>query len=222
MDDLSLEQETMDAVLYDITRANHWLGGNAITVNAVLDHIKLHPQAQYRIVDVGCGDGDMLREIAKALRKKSITAALIGVDINERSIAVASTKSQAYPEISYESRDILTTDPSAFRCDILLCTLTMHHFRDPQIIDFIKSFMRVTDGEIIINDLQRSRLAYLLFLPFSWVFMRTSIARQDGLVSIQRSFSRTDLMGYATALGLESYTIKWKWAFRYLWRIKMI
>lgn len=221
MDDLTLDESTMNSVLRDVTMANHYLGGNQITINAVDDYMRLTQSDHYTIIDVGCGDGDLLRELAKQMRRKQRSVTLIGVDIHQSTINVAIEKSKEFPEISYLCCDILDTDYSKLQCDVVISTLTMHHFLNSEIESFIRAFQKMASGEIIINDLQRSKLAYWLFKPFSAVFMRTKIARHDGLISIKRSFSNKDFVSYAKRLHLTDHTIEWKWAFRYLWRIKV-
>ena len=60
-------------------------------------------------------------------------------------------------------------------CDIILCTLTMHHFTDQQICTFIKTFVQLASTGVIINDLQRSKIAYRLFQLFSGIFMKSKL-----------------------------------------------
>jgi len=70
---------------------------------------------------------------------------------------------------------------------------------------------------VIINDLERNRLAYYLFHAFSLIFIKTKIAKQDGLISIRRGFLREELQGMSLAFPNLEHRIRWRWAFRYLW-----
>ena len=86
----------------------------------------------------------------------------------------------------------------------------------------MEKFKSLASIGIIVNDLQRSKIAYRLFQLFSGIFMKSTIAKYDGRVSIARSFRRKELETYSKQLALNNYSIQWKWAFRYVWVIKTI
>ena len=73
---------------------------------------------------------------------------------------------------------------------------------------------------IIVNDLQRSKLAYRLFQMIIFIFRLEKMTAKDGLISILRGFKKEDLEKYSNALSLKKFSIEWKWAFRYQWIIK--
>ena len=219
MDDLSLDELTLNKALDDIGRVNKLLGGNKITLKAIDAEISKAPTQVFDILDVGCGSGNMLRQVADYCRKKNYKVNLIGVDMNTKSLDIAATFNDHYPEITYKKLDILSADNELVESDILLCTLTLHHFNNADIVRFLKRFQQITRKQIIINDLQRSKLAYILFSLFSRIFLTTRIARIDGLISIQRSFTKKDFISYAEKANITRNRMTWKWAFRYLWTI---
>ncbi|MDX1762658.1 MAG: methyltransferase, partial [Christiangramia sp.] len=128
--------------------------------------------------------------------------------------------SRDYPSVSFRHQDIFEEDPEVLKCDVLLCTLTMHHFKDQQIIELLNKFESVAKLGVVINDLHRSKLAYVLFQAFCAVFVNNEIARKDGLVSILRGFKKTDLHNYKNKMNGSKHSIQWKWAFRYQWVIQ--
>ena len=216
MDDTSLEPHVLDAVLQDVSLANRLLGGNRITRNAVMSMISKKPDKEYTIMDVGCGDGAMLRQLAAICRKKPYRVRFIGLDINESAIALAQQHSKDYPEIAYYAGDILKDNRHGLYADITLCTLTLHHIPSSQIPGFLAGMAKITQRAILINDLQRSSLAYYLFKIFSAIFIKTKIARHDGLVSIKKGFKRNELIAFSRQVPSFYPKVEWKWAFRYL------
>ena len=220
MDDLNLSSEKLTEALLDISKVNKLLGGNKITLNAVFHLIRKHKgKKHFTLVDVGCGDGAQLRELAVFLRKKQVNCSLIGVDINKKSLQLGRVLSKTYPEISFIHNDILELTKDTLQCDVILTTLTLHHFTNPEIRILVKQFHELCDLGIIVNDLHRNWLAYYLFKIFSAVFVKSSVAKNDGLVSIQRGFKKEELQNFSQELKFEQYSISWKWAFRYLWVI---
>lgn len=217
MDDFKEGLQALRIVFDDINRVNAILGGNNITINAVARLIKENPQESYTIVDMGCGDGNMLREVARYGRKNKHTIQLIGIDLNREALQLAKEASVSYPEIEYQHRDILQIESNELKCDIVINTLCMHHFLDKDLLTFLEKFNELASIAVVINDLQRSSWAYYLFKLFSLIFIKTKIAQIDGLISISKGFLKSDLIQYSKKLLHVQHEIKWKWAFRYVW-----
>jgi 2-polyprenyl-3-methyl-5-hydroxy-6-metoxy-1,4-benzoquinol methylase len=65
MDDFNMEGEILRDALDKIAGINRFLGGNKATLDGIKILIKNKPKADsIRIVDIGCGNGDMLRTLA--------------------------------------------------------------------------------------------------------------------------------------------------------------
>ncbi len=221
MDDPSIEEKELKTALSDISRVNRLLGGNNITLNAIDTIItKTSPSHEVIIVDLGCGDGEMLRAIAKKYRTHKKKVQLIGIDLNPKSLQYARQASSSYPEISYLQQNILDIEAAQFSCDLIICTLTLHHLTDTEIQKVMSKCINLASLGVIINDLHRSHLAYYAFKLFSLFFIKGAIAKHDGLVSIKRGFKKQELIAHAHTMGLQRYKIHWKWAFRYCWVIQ--
>ncbi|MBG6234277.1 2-polyprenyl-3-methyl-5-hydroxy-6-metoxy-1,4-benzoquinol methylase [Pedobacter sp. CAN_A7] len=222
MDDFDLEGETLKDALDKIAHINKLLGGNTITLNGVKTLLKGCPETTgaLRILDVGCGNGDMLRTIADDARQSGFSCELIGMDANAYTIKYAQQRSANYPEINYRCADIFEALDENHTYDIILCTLTLHHFKDEDILTLLQGFRKHSRLGFVINDLHRSAIAYYLFKALCFVFRLNDMSREDGLISILRGFKKNDLMAYSKHLQFNNYTIKWKWAFRYQWIVK--
>jgi 2-polyprenyl-3-methyl-5-hydroxy-6-metoxy-1,4-benzoquinol methylase len=219
MDDFHMEGDILRDALDKIASINQLLGGNAVTLNGIKSLLANHPTNQkIRIIDIGCGNGDMLRALANYAEKKELKFELIGIDANQFTINHAKKLSENYPNISYQCKDIFKNEME--KCDIALCTLTLHHFKNEEIINLLISFKRTAQLGIVINDLHRNAIAYYLFTALCFVFGLNEMSKQDGLVSILRGFKKNDLKLYSKQLQLKNCSIKWKWAFRYQWIIK--
>ncbi len=217
MDNFQGDAAALQRVLDDINNVNKILGGNAITVSMVARLMEQNPQEHYTIMDVGCADGTMLRAMADYCRKKAIKAAFIGIDLNTKALTLAKNASTDYPEIRYLEQDVLKLEQVDLNCDILTTTLMTHHFTDSQLEVLLAQFALLVNTGVVINDLHRSPTAFVLFKLFSLFFIRTETAKIDGLISIRKGFRKKDLARFAIQLPQMSHTIKWKWAFRYVW-----
>ena len=220
MDDFAMEGDILTDALDKIAAINKLLGGNKVTLEGVRMLMRKNNAAKLSITDVGCGNGAMLRMLADYARKNHLNFELKGIDANKCTITHAVRCSLNYPEIQYQCSDIFDQSKETERCDIMLFTLTLHHFSDGQIINLLKNLIKGVSVGIVVNDMERSGLAYRLFTALSYVFKLNDISREDGLVSILRGFKKADLKRYEKALDITSSHIGWRWAFRYLWVIK--
>lgn len=223
MDNFAMEGEILREALDKIAKINQLLGGNQLTLSGVQELIEKIPKAtKITIVDVGCGNGDMLRTVADYGLENHLNFSLIGIDANPFTITHAQNLSNNYSNISYRCEDIFDKAFAALKYDIVLCTLTLHHFKEDEILELMSVFNTNSRIGIVINDLHRSAIAYRLFQALCFVFRLNSMSREDGLVSILRGFKKEELDEFSKKLNLTHYEIQWKWAFRYQWIIEKV
>jgi 2-polyprenyl-3-methyl-5-hydroxy-6-metoxy-1,4-benzoquinol methylase len=223
MDDFAMEGEILRDALDKIAKINQLLGGNQLTLRGVQELIEsISKTRKVTIVDVGCGNGDMLRSLADYGLKNNLDFQLIGIDANNFTVNHAQQLSRNYPNISYQCEDIFDKSFQELKYDIVLCTLTLHHFKDNEIIQLLNVFKANSNIGIVINDLQRSAIAYRLFQALCFVFRLNDMSREDGLISILRGFKKVELVYFSEKLKFRNYKIQWKWAFRYQWIISKI
>lgn len=221
MDDFALEGETLRDALDKIAKINQLLGGNKLTLQGVESLLNATNSCkELTIIDIGCGNGDMLRTLADFAEKHKFQFKLIGIDANPFTINHAKELSQHYPSISYLCEDIFEDNFNSLHYDIVLCTLTLHHFKDEELLQLMSVFYKNANIGIVINDLHRSTIAYRLFQALCFVLNLNTMSKEDGLVSILRGFKRNELENFSKKLGFKKYTIQWKWAFRYQWIIQ--
>lgn len=222
MDDFSMEGEILRDALDKIAGINRLLGGNKVTLQGVKQLLQKASAGEIRILDVGCGNGDMLRTLAGFAFEKQLKFQLTGIDANAFTISHARQLSENYENINFLCVDIFEEILLEKEYDLILCTLTLHHFKDEEILKLLKGFKEKARLGIVINDLQRSAIPYYLFIALCFVFRLNSMSKDDGLVSILRGFKKEDLQRYSNQLNFKNTSIRWKWAFRYQWIIPSI
>ncbi|MFD1605417.1 methyltransferase domain-containing protein [Flavobacterium artemisiae] len=223
MDDFTLEGEELIDTLDQIAKINQLLGGNKLTLSGLKKLLlKTNTSTALTIADIGCGNGDMLRMLARFGKKNDYNFTLIGIDANAFTIQYAEDLSAAFENIEYKCLDIFSLEFSSLKYDIALCTLTLHHFTNSEIENVLTQIYNNASTGIVVNDLHRSKTAYRLFQLICSVFGLNEMSRKDGLVSILRGFKKNELEQFSKKLNFKNYTINWKWAFRYQWIIKKI
>ena len=219
MDDFTLEGVLLRDTLDKLEIINRLLGGNSVTISGLKKILKNQSKNKtITIVDLGCGNGDILRDVAQFGRKNNYSFKLTGIDANLAAIDYAKELSKDYSELNFKKIDIFSEDFKKETYDIVLCTLFLHHFKNEELIPFLKTITEKATIGIVVNDLHRHRLAYYLF-KFIGFFIKNEMVREDGLTSILRAFKKKDLENIAKELNVH-FSIQWKWAFRYLWILK--
>jgi 2-polyprenyl-3-methyl-5-hydroxy-6-metoxy-1,4-benzoquinol methylase len=202
---------------------NRQLGGNKVTLQGIEILLDRVPETQeITIIDIGCGNGDMLRTIADYGIKHNRRFKLTGIDANQFAIDYARSLSGDYANIDYLCQDIFDNILTEINYDIALCTLTLHHFTDSEVLKIMADVHQQAKVGVVINDLQRSKFAYKLFQFVCYIFNINKMPKNDGLLSILKGFKRNELVAYSKKLNFTNYTIRWKWAFRYQWIISKL
>jgi len=217
MDDLAFAGCEMDQALKELETINKYLGGNAVTLEGLQTLLKDSPKDQtITIADLGCGGGDMLKLIADWGRKHKYKMELTGVDANPYITQYAARRTHDYPEISYVTANVFDEDFQQQTYDVITCTLFTHHFNQNELVQlfgFWKSKARIG---LVINDLHRHWLAYYSIKLITRFWSRSYMVKNDGPISVLRAFSKADLSQLMHNTGIQHFTLKWRWAFRWM------
>jgi len=77
--------------------------------------------------------------------------------------------------------------------DVAICSLLLHHFEDEDAITVMRELVRVARHRVIVCDLRRSRVAAAGFWLASFAIGFHPVTRHDGVLSILRAFTRSEL-----------------------------
>ena len=111
MDDFTMEGVLFRDTLDKLKTINRFLGGNSVTIKGLKKLLENQSKNKtITIIDLGCGNGDMLRYVSKFGRKNNYSFKLIGIDANYAAIEYAKELSKEYSELSFSTIDILSED----------------------------------------------------------------------------------------------------------------
>jgi 2-polyprenyl-3-methyl-5-hydroxy-6-metoxy-1,4-benzoquinol methylase len=140
----------------------------------------------FSVLDVACGHGDALRRVAAMARRQKLEARLTGLDLNPWAIRAASEATDD-PTITYVTGDLFAYTAEV-RPDFIISSQFTHHLDEPAILRFIR-WMEATAGRgWFISDLHRHWLPYYGFPLLARVAFWHRFVREDGQISIARSF----------------------------------
>ena len=199
MDDPALDPATYAAVIGDLAQVNALL----MTARPTKRFLRraLAGRRAFRLLDVGFGQGDMLRRIAVWARRRKIAAELVGIDLNPRSLPAAEAETPRCMPIEYRTGDYADTAGEGW--DFVISSSVTHHMTDDQ----LHAFLRFMEAEArigwMINDIHRHALAYHGFPILARAMGWHRMVREDGRLSIQRSFRAGEWREIIAASGID-------------------
>jgi len=206
--------EEYEVFLREIRLVNRFAGDNRALKKTLLRDIEKSNLEKFSVLDVGAGSGELLRKIAKFARKQNRKAKLSGLELNERSARAILEESRGFAEICAVRGDALNLPFTDKSFDYAICSLFTHHFTDENIIKILNEMARVSRRKIFVIDLHRHRIAYLLYTTVGKFFIKSSLVREDGALSILRSFKTKELENLARGANLGEFSVKRHFPFR--------
>lgn len=184
MDAPDLDPAVYAAVLRDLAKVNRAVMASRPTL-AFLERAAAR-RSHFRLLDVGFGQGDMLRSIAEWAARRGIDADLVGIDLNPNSAPAALAATPAPMRINYRTGDYASLAGEPW--DLVISSLVAHHMTPDQLIAFLRFMEAHARAGWLINDLHRHAFAYHGFPLLARVAGWHPIVRLDGQLSIARAY----------------------------------
>jgi ubiquinone/menaquinone biosynthesis C-methylase UbiE len=185
--------EEYERFLREIRFINRFVGDVWALEKTLLREIEQTDLQTFSVLDVGAGSGELLRVIAKFSRKQKRKAHLLGLELNARAAGAILEESKSFDEIKAVRGDALNLPFVDESFDYAICSLFTHHFTDEKVIEILSEMSRVSRRKIYVIDLHRNETAYRYYKIFCAVFRISSLVREDGSLSILRSFVPQEL-----------------------------
>ncbi len=143
------------------------------------------------LVDIGCGGGDVLQQLALWTQQDNLAVQFIGIDPDVRALEYARARSFP-PNVRFyqaSSTDLLNAGE---QFDVVISNHVLHHLQNDEVYALCQDSERLCKKIAVHNDLRRSGLAYLNYAATKLLFWNSYVT-QDGLCSIRRSFTTSEL-----------------------------
>lgn len=183
MDHVDLDPAVYRRVLHDLARVNRATLASRATLAFVARAVGR--RTRFSLLDVGFGQGDMLRSIARWAERRGIEASLTGVDLNPGSAPAARAATPREMRIRYRTGDYRALSEPF---DLVLSSLVAHHMTHDELIAFLRFMEARAALGWMVNDLHRHRLSHAGFPWLARAMGCHRIVREDGTLSIARSF----------------------------------
>jgi ubiquinone/menaquinone biosynthesis C-methylase UbiE len=201
--DAGLPASEVQKSLADLRLVNRWLSGRGSLLRAVAPH--LPPRG--RLLDVGCGSGDVAAYLSSGLGRPVFT---VGVDVKPLHLREAPP---VVRRVAADARQLPFRDGSF---DVVTASLFLHHFDEPELAGLLRGLARIARRAVVVSDLERAHVPFAFARAvFPWLF-ESRVSVHDGLVSIRRAFREPELRAAFDAAGLGHVRIRRLFPYRLL------
>ncbi|MET0886711.1 MAG: class I SAM-dependent methyltransferase [Mycetocola sp.] len=209
MDEPSCDRDTLFRTYADFPRVNRVVSGWRTTYLSQIRPRFTGPV--HSLVDIGSGGGDVARALIDWARRDGVKLDVTAIDPDPRAADYVRTLP---PALGFAYRECSSTDlvDEGARFDFVVSNHVLHHLAAAELGTVLADSKRLARRAVVHSDIRRSGAAYLLFSAFTAARFRGSFIREDGLLSIRRSYSRDEL----AALAPRGWTVKTQAPFRLL------
>ena len=202
LDKGSYTAEEYEGCLVELRRVNEWLGDANALRDSLFKEIGRRDLRSFSVLDVGAGSGELLRVAAKWARETNRQASLVGLELNQRSALAILEESAEFREISSIRANGFQLPFGDNSFDYVIQSLTLHHFDDAGAVKILRQMARVARCGIFVIDLNRNPVAYLFYTTIGHLFLHNRLIREDGALSILKSFTPEEMEQIAQLAGL--------------------
>lgn len=171
-----------------------------------------------RILDVGCGDADVLVRVGLRARERGIDVLLHGCDVSEMALARARARGASAGVALDLSRKDVTREPFPVGgFSLVTCSLFLHHLPEEAAASLLGR-MAAAGRRMLVQDLRRTRAGFLLAWAGVNGLTRSRVARVDGLRSVRAAFTVAEAEKLCERAGLPNARVATCWPQRLLIR----
>ncbi len=178
---------------------NRWLTrARYLIKHRFIRQMQLDPSRSYHLVELGAGGCETAAWLLEQCKRRGLNLRVTAIDRDPRAIAFARKRYGHIENLCIVQGDLESLrDVTAY--DYFYANHLLHHLEDEQIVHLFRILRAHPKAEILINDIHRTRSAYIAYYIFSAIFLRHSFARYDGLLSIRKGFWKPELRQFLRA-----------------------
>jgi SAM-dependent methyltransferase len=200
LDDPAAPPGTVETSLRNIARSNRWFGGaSALRYGLSRLLATRPPRHPVTLLDLGTGFGDMPRAAVAWGARRGIEIRPLGLELSP--VAARMARASGVPMVVGCAGAPPLADRSV---DLVSVNMVAHHFEPDSVVELFQVCDRLARIGVVICDLRRASLGALAFRVGARLLRFDPVTVADGLTSIRRGFTATELSGLLTRAGVRA------------------
>ena len=217
MDQPGLDAAEHARALRGLARINWLSRSDAILWPAIERLARAARGSSIRVLDLASGGGDVPIALAKRARRAGLDVRVEGCDIEPGGCAICPSirrRSRASPPDFSPSTFLNEPIPTGY--DVMTCSLFLHHLDETDAGSFLKKAADASGRLLLVNDLVRGPVGYVLAWAGCRFLTRSPVVRHDGPVSVAGAFTLAEVRKLAESAGLDGVSLTRHWPRRFL------
>lgn len=203
------DASTLAGNLRDLGRVNALLGGVRLSRAAIDALVGADAgrgrSAAVELLDVGTGGADIPTALLADWRRKGRRLMVTAVDDRAEVLAAARLARPALDRVEGLKLEIadgraLPYEDRAF--DVAHASLLVHHLEPSDAVALLVEMSRVSRRGVVVNDLGRSRRAWIAAWLLARFATRNRYTRHDGPLSVRRAYTVVEMRALLAVAGL--------------------
>jgi len=208
LDDPAVDPDLMKRSMRDVVRANSLFGGKRAAI-AELEPALSTIGSNASILDVGTGHGDIPAAAKRLAASRGMELRTIGIDMS-LPLVTANSFGNDHTLLG----DALHLPFRDHSIDIVMASQVLHHFPHESAVKMVRELNRVALRCVVISDLRRSLVAAAGLWLGSFPLGFHPVSRHDGVVSVMRGFTPSELAEIVQAATGQSPPVRKRLCFR--------
>ena len=170
-----------------------------------------------QLLDVACGGGDVIIDVAGRARTAGISLEAHGCDLSPVALEHARHEAERCSvPVNFFSRDVVSEGlPAGY--DLVCSSLFHHHLSHKDAVGLLRN-MAAASRCVLVQDLLRGPIGYVLAWSGLRFLSRSEVARVDGPRSVRAAFSLLEVRAMAVEAQLTGAVIHRSWPERFVLR----
>lgn len=221
MDSEEIERVALEGALRGLIRMNTVGNGVGIFWPALHRLLRARGAAAppLRVLDVGCGGGDLAYRLVRRARKAGYPMVVDGCDRSEVAVEMArATNAREGSEGEFFVLDVASDGlPAGY--DVLFTSLFLHHLSEDGARALLRGMTNAAGSMVLVSDLIRSRFGLFLVYLATRTLTRSPVVHTDGVTSLRAAFSMDEIRTMVKELDVGAGRLERRWPERFLWTL---